>query len=57
MKARLTEAQSTIEGSNAKLNQLDKAKQKLQAEIEDMAAQTDQVIRNGNIKKEWPWRQ
>lgn len=50
LQARLTEAQSTIEGSNAKLNQLDKAKQKLQVEIEDMAAQTDQVITENSVK-------
>merc|ERR1712038_1822055 len=50
---RLTEAQGMIENMNAKLSQLDKAKVKLQSEIDEMAAQTDQahILNNAMEKK------
>ena len=53
LQARLTEAQGTIENQNGKLTQLEHAKQKLQVEIEDMAAMTDQahVLNNAMEKK------
>merc|ERR1711879_234954 len=53
LQARLTEAQGTIENMNAKLSQLDKAKVKLQSEIDEMAAQTDQahILNNAMEKK------
>merc|ERR1712203_1299542 len=43
LQARLAEASGTLEQMNAKLGQLEKAKAKLQAEIDAMAAQTDQA--------------
>merc|ERR1712141_217866 len=43
LQARLSEAQGTIEQLNAKLSQLDKAKAKIQADIDEMAAQADQA--------------
>merc|ERR1711976_163959 len=51
LQARLTEAQGTIEQLNAKLGQLDKAKGKLQAEIDEMAAQADQAHILNNSKR------
>merc|ERR1712241_681663 len=53
LQARLTEAQGTIETNNAKLSQLEKAKVKLQSEIDEMAAQTDQahILNNAMEKK------
>merc|ERR1719507_1993034 len=53
LQARLTEAQGTIENLNAKLAQLDKAKAKLQSEIDEMASQTDQahILNNAMEKK------
>merc|ERR1711970_1693733 len=52
LQARLTEAQGTLEQMNAKLGQLEKAKAKLQAEIDAMAAQTDQAhILNSSMDK------
>ncbi|TRY80602.1 hypothetical protein TCAL_03006 [Tigriopus californicus] len=52
LQARLTEAQSTIENLNAKLGQLDKAKNTLQSEIDEMAVQTDQAhILNNQMEK------
>merc|ERR1719361_1359118 len=53
LQARLTEAQGTIENMNSKLSQLEKAKVKLQAEIDEMAAQTDQahILNNAMEKK------
>merc|ERR1711962_1165659 len=43
MQARLTEAQNTVEQLNAKLSQVEKTKQKLQIDLEEMAVQTDQA--------------
>merc|ERR1712218_697251 len=52
LQARLTEASGTLEQMNAKLGQLEKAKAKLQAEIDAMAAQTDQAhILNSSMEK------
>merc|ERR1711981_1070410 len=48
----LSEAQGTIEQLNAKLNQVDKAKSKLQADIDEMSAQADQAhILNAQMEK------
>merc|ERR1739846_25528 len=41
LQARLSEAQGTIEQLNAKYGQLDKAKVKIQGDIDEMAAQAD----------------
>ena len=43
MQARLTEAESTIEQINAKVYQVDKARAKLQAEIDEMTVSLDQA--------------
>ena len=53
LQARLTESQGTIENLNGKLSQLDKAKTKLQTEIDEMAIQTDQahILNNAMEKK------
>merc|ERR1712214_100837 len=52
LQARLTEASGTLEQMNAKLGQLEKAKAKLQSEIDAMAAQTDQAhILNSSMEK------
>merc|ERR1719384_45169 len=52
LQARLTEAQGSIEQMNLKLSQVDKAKAKLQAEIDLMSAQTDQAhILNNSMEK------
>merc|ERR1712016_148706 len=52
LQARLTEAQGTLEQMNAKLGQIEKAKGKLQAEIDQMTAQTDQAhILNSSMEK------
>ena len=53
LQARLTEAQGTIENMNLKLHQIETAKTKLQAEIDDMAVQTDQahILNNAMEKK------
>merc|ERR1711868_144876 len=52
LQARLSESQGTLEQMNAKLGQLEKAKAKLQAEIDAMAAQTDQAhILNSSMEK------
>ena len=41
LQARLTEGQSTIEQLNAKLAQVEKIKQKIQVEIDNLAAKAD----------------
>merc|ERR1712001_779370 len=52
LQARLTEASGTLEQMNAKLGQVEKAKLKLQAEIDSMNAQTDQAhILNSSMEK------
>merc|ERR1712141_900798 len=52
LQARLSEAQGTIEQLNAKLGQLEKAKAKTQADIDDMAAQADKAhILNSSMEK------
>jgi myosin heavy chain 6/7 len=52
LQARLTEAQGTMEQLNAKLMQVEKAKGRLQSELEEMAAQTDQAhILNSSMEK------
>ena len=52
LQARLTEAQGTIEQLDGKLNQVEKARAKLQAEVEEMALQTDQAhILNSAMEK------
>merc|ERR1711992_75579 len=52
LQARLTESQGTIELLNAKLGQTDRSRAKLQAEIDTMAAQTDQAhILNSSMEK------
>merc|ERR1711881_199689 len=52
IQARLTEGESTIGQLNAKLAQLEKAKGKLQGELEDMTVQLDQAqILNASIDK------
>merc|ERR1712098_991882 len=52
LQARLTEASGTLEQMNAKLGQLEKAKAKLQAEIDAMGAQCDQAhILNSSMEK------
>merc|ERR1719219_1007589 len=52
LQARLSEAQGTIEQLNAKLGQLEKAKAKVQADIDEVAAQADQAhILNGSMEK------
>merc|ERR1711902_308493 len=52
LQARFSESQGTIEQLNAKLGQIDKAKAKLQSEIDAMAAQTDQAhILNSSMEK------
>merc|ERR1719273_1842552 len=52
MQARLSEAESTITQLHAKLNQLDKAKGKLQGELDDMNVNLDQAqILNASMEK------
>merc|ERR1712018_799986 len=52
LQARLSEAQGTIEQLQLKHAQHDKAKAKLQAEIDEMAAQADQAhILNSSMEK------
>merc|ERR1711934_798768 len=52
LQARLTEASGTLEQMHGKLGQVEKAKLKLQAEIDQMAAQTDQAhILNSSMEK------
>merc|ERR1719394_1960426 len=52
MQARLSEAESTISQLNSKLSQLDKAKAKLQSELEAMSVQLDQAqILNSSMEK------
>merc|ERR1711902_269369 len=52
LQARLTEASGTLEQMNAKLGQIEKAKAKLQAEIDVMGAQCDQAhILNSSMEK------
>merc|ERR1719340_93670 len=52
LQARLAEAQGTIEQLNAKLGQLDKAKAKIQSDIDVMAAQADQAhLLNSSMEK------
>merc|ERR1711881_250025 len=52
LQARLTEASGTLEQMNAKLGQVEKAKAKIQAEIDAMASQTDQAhILNSSVEK------
>merc|ERR1711881_381593 len=52
LQARLTEASGTLEQMNAKLGQVEKAKAKIQAEIDAMASQTDQAhILNSSMEK------
>merc|ERR1739846_299246 len=52
LQARLTEAESTIENLNGKLTQIDRAKAKIQGEIDEMAAQADQAhILNSSMEK------
>merc|ERR1712020_531112 len=52
LQARLTEATSTIDQMNAKLGQVDKAKGKLQAEIDEISVQLDAAhILNSSMEK------
>merc|ERR1739844_644069 len=52
LQSRLSEAQGTIEQLNAKFGQLDKAKTKIQGDIDEMAAQADQAhILNSSMEK------
>merc|ERR1711892_423670 len=52
LQARLSESQSTIEQLNAKLYQLEKTKQKLQGDFNDMSVQLDQAqIINATMEK------
>merc|ERR1719347_1124837 len=53
LQSRLAEAQGTIEQLNAKYGQLDKAKAKIQGDIDEMAAQADQahILNNAMEKK------
>merc|ERR1711992_96088 len=52
MQARLSEAESTIEQMNAKLCQVEKAKAKLQSELDGMGVQLDQAqILNSSMEK------
>ena len=53
LQARLTEATGTIEQLNAKLLQIEKARAKLQSELDDMSAQADQahILNNAMEKK------
>merc|ERR1712128_102081 len=52
LQARLSESQSTIEQLNAKLYQLEKTKQKLQGDFNDMSVQLDQAqILNAAMEK------
>merc|ERR1719422_1444653 len=52
LQARLAEAQGTIEQLNSKLGQLNRSKQKIQTDIEEMAAQADQAhILNNSMEK------
>merc|ERR1719187_195144 len=43
LQARLTEAETTIENLNGKVYQIEKARNKLQGEIDDMTANLDQA--------------
>merc|ERR1712021_165372 len=53
LQARLTEAESTIENLNGKLTQIDRARGKIGAEIEEMTANLDQaqILNNAMEKK------
>merc|ERR1712241_476035 len=52
LQARLSEAESTTEQLNGKLRQLDNAKNKIQGEINEVAAQCDQAhILNSSMEK------
>merc|ERR1712062_530382 len=53
LQARLTEAESTIENLNGKLTQIDRAKAKIQGEIDEMTAALDhaQILNNTMEKK------
>merc|ERR1711936_509374 len=52
LQARLTEAETTIENLNGKLTQVEKAKVKLGAEIEEMTVNLDQAqILNNQMEK------
>merc|ERR1712088_97371 len=52
LQARLTEAETTIENLNGKLSQIDRAKGKLGAEIEEMTVNLDQAqILNNQMEK------
>merc|ERR1711936_1406733 len=52
LQARLTEAESTIENLNNKLYQIERAKQKLQAEMNEMSASLDQAqVLNNQMEK------
>merc|ERR1711971_501353 len=53
LQARLTEAESTIENLNGKLTQIDRAKGKIGAEIEEMTVNLDQaqILNNAMEKK------
>ena len=53
LQARLTEAESTIENLNGKLTQIDRAKSKIGAEIEEMTVNLDQaqILNNAMEKK------
>merc|ERR1712218_454063 len=52
LQARFSEAQGTIEQLNAKLGQVEKAKAKVQSDIDEMAAQADQAhILNSSMEK------
>merc|ERR1712210_364506 len=53
LQARLTEAETTIENLNGKLTQIDRAKGKIGAEIEEMTVNLDQaqILNNAMEKK------
>jgi len=52
LQARLSESQGTIDQLTAKVGQLEKAKAKLQSDIDEMAAQADQAhILNNSMEK------
>merc|ERR1739846_227784 len=52
LQARLVEAEGTVEQMNAKLAQIEKARIKLQADMEEMASQLDQAtLLNHSMEK------
>merc|ERR1719273_2447802 len=52
LQSRLSESEGMIEQLNAKLGQVEKAKAKVQADIDEMAAQADQAhILNNSMEK------